>query len=151
MVAIMLFVAFAILADVIGLIPFAKDFTATIFWGISSFILWKKGLGMFNGKKLGAMAFSWIAGLIPIIQELPIEITGGIIAVIWLSRIEERTGVSLLKPLEGGVNRIPPARSFLNNGGRRESLPSPEDMDIKRLRNQDTQPLVVDGVRRPSQ
>jgi hypothetical protein len=118
-VAIILFIVFALIADLIGLIPFAKDFTGTIFWGITSFILWKKGLGIFNGKRLATMATSWLAGAIPVIQEFPIEITVGIVAIIIMSYAEEKTGLSLMKPGYAG-KKIPGAREVLNSGGRRE-------------------------------
>ena len=145
--AIALFVLCALVADLIGLIPLAKDLTGTIFWGISSFILWRKGLGMFNGRKLAAMAMSWVAGLIPIIQELPIEITVGIIAVIIISRIEEKTSVSVIKPMSGGKS-LSSAGQVLNSGGRREPVPEIEDTQT---RNPDLKPLNIDGVRQPAQ
>ena len=100
--AICVLVAGALAADLIGLIPFAKDITATLFWVIVSFYMWMKGMGIFSGRKLAAMLTSWIMSVIPFIQEIPIEVTGGIIAIIILTRIEEKTGHSFIKPLMNG-------------------------------------------------
>ena len=129
-IAVFIFVGCALIADLIGLIPFAKDFTATIFWGVSMYALHKKGVSAFNGSKLGAMVISWAAGMIPVIQELPIEITAGIVAIIFISRLEERTGLK--------------TRGSLNSGGRREPEQDPESR-----RNQNFRPAVLDGVRAP--
>ncbi len=121
-VAIVVLVAIAFIADLIGLIPLAKDITASVFWIGAGIYFWIKGMGIFNGKKLAAVAISWIASLIPVIQELPIEVTAGIIAVILITRVEDKTGVSVLKPLSEG-KQIASARTMLNHNGRREPIP----------------------------
>lgn len=121
-VAIVILVAIAFIADIIGLIPLAKDITASVFWIGTGVYFWMKGMGIFNGKKLAAVAISWIASLIPVIQELPIEITAGIIAVILITRVEDKTGISVLKPLSEG-KQIASAKTMLNFNGRREPPP----------------------------
>jgi hypothetical protein len=83
---------------------------------------WTKGLGLFNGRKLAAMAISWVASLIPVVQELPIEVTAGIIAIILITRIEDKAGVSVIKPLSQG-KQIGSAKTMLNFNGRREPRP----------------------------
>lgn len=131
-VAIVLFVCFAVVCDIIGLIPFAKDFTATIFWVISGFVLWKKGLGLLNYKKLATIAISWASSMIPFIQELPIELTAGIVAIIIISRAEEKTGAKLLG--EMGQSKMPKP---LNQGG-------------VRVPTGPNNPANIDGVRAPN-
>ena len=127
-IAIILFIVAALICDLIGLIPFAKDFTATIFWAISSFVLWRKGLEIFNGRKVAVMAISWVSSMIPVIQELPIELTAGIIAIIIITRAEEKTGVNVLSsmnkgvmpaPLNAGGARLPPSQAPLNANDQR--------------------------------
>ncbi len=112
---IVILVISAFIADLIGLIPFAKDFTASIFWVVVSAYFWIKGMGIFNGRKLAAMAISWIASIIPFIQEIPLEIVAGIVAIIIITRIEDKTGISVTKPLTKGVTQPRLKRIPLNN------------------------------------
>lgn len=121
-VAIIILVFFAIIADGLGMIPFVKDFTASIFFVCASVYFWMKGMGILNGKKLAAMAISWIASMIPIIQEIPLEVTAGIIAIILITRIEDKTGISVTKPLSQG-KKIASPKSMMNFAGRREPPP----------------------------
>ena len=60
-------------------------------------------MGLFSGKKLATMFVSWAASMIPALQELPIELTAGIIAIIFMTRAEDITGVSLVEPIKKGV------------------------------------------------
>ncbi len=129
MVAIVLLVVFAIVCDLIGLIPIAKDFTATIFWGIASFFFWTRGMGLFNGRKLATMAISWVSGMIPLVQEIPVELLAGIIAIIIITRVEEKTGVSLIDPMKKGV------------------MPAPMYKDGKRLPWDAAKPFNEGGIR----
>ena len=151
MLAIVVFVVAAIICDLIGLIPFAKNATATVFWGISSFAMWKMGLGIFNGRKVAIMAVSWVSSMIPFIQEIPIEITAGIIAIIIVSRIEEKTGISALSLMNKGImpgplnargSRLPASPKLpLNEGGQRQpngglTSTKTQMMDIKPPKNE---------------
>lgn len=116
-VAIFVLVFSALLCDIIGLIPFAKDFMATLFWSGASFYFWKSGMGIFSGKKLAVMGVSWISAMIPYIQEIPIELTAGVIAIIIMTKFEEKTGLSI-----GPKMNKAPSKPHLNEGGVR--LPS---------------------------
>jgi len=124
--SIVLLVGGAILCDLIGLIPFVKDFLDPLFWIAASLYFWHLGMGLFSGRKLAITAVSFVAGMIPVIQEFP-ELTMGIIAIIFVTRLEEKTGLSLIKPLAKGdlegakrafAGRTPPM--MLNQDGRRE-------------------------------
>jgi len=143
-------VAIALVCDLIGLIPFAKDFIGPLFWIGVSFYLWTKGMGMFNSwPKVAAMGLDLIASMIPAIQELP-ELTLGIVVIIILIRFEDKTGMSLVKPLQGkitagnavgslssGGTRLPPPKQPLNSGGVR-SPQEQDDLDpetVKAFRN----------------
>ena len=123
--AIFVLIAISVTLDIIGLIPVAKSILGTIYWIGTSIYLWKAGLGILNGRKLAAMLISWGAGFTPVIQELPIELTAGIIAIILMTRAEEKTGISL-NPMSSGklgpkVNvagtRMPPQQAPLNQEG----------------------------------
>ena len=93
----------ALIADLLGIIPFVQYISAPIFWIIASIYFWSKGMGLLNGKKLASASVSWLISVIPALQMIPLEIVGGIIAIIIITRIEDRTGISLLKPLSKGI------------------------------------------------
>ncbi len=150
-------VIFALICDLIGLIPLAKDITATIFWGIASLYFWKQGMGLFNGKKLATMAISWVSGMIPGLQELPVELTAGIIAIFLITRAEEETGLSLLDPMKKGIKpaalykdgkRLPPPKQELNSGGARQ--PQENSMENTQAENHDRQRPLVDNIGKPN-
>ena len=47
-------------------------------------------MGLFNGRKLAVVAISWISSMIPVIQEVPLELVAGIIVIIVITRVEEK-------------------------------------------------------------
>ncbi|HEY9583862.1 MAG TPA: hypothetical protein VJI66_02790 [Candidatus Paceibacterota bacterium] len=104
--AIVLLVALAGIFDLLSLIPFVGDIVGPIFWIIASIYFWKAGLGLVNGKRLATAAISLIAELIPAVQELPM-ILAGIVAIIIMTRIEDKTGISL-NPLSKKPGVTPP-------------------------------------------
>jgi len=125
--AIIVLVFLALICDLLGLIPFVKDFLGTIFWFCASIYFWKIGMGLFNGRKLAAMAISWVSGLIPIIQEIPLELVAGIVAIIIITRIEEKTGMSITS--KSAIGKLPRQQTLqsassvpLNNNGYREPV-----------------------------
>jgi pheromone shutdown protein TraB len=75
--AIFILVFLALVCDLLGLIPFVKDVLGTIFWICASIYFWMIGMGIFNGRKLAVMMVSWVASLIPVIQEIPFELVLG--------------------------------------------------------------------------
>ncbi len=93
LVAVIL-VFLAIIADLLSLIPFVGTVIGPIFWFAMGLYFWNIGMGIINGKRLATGAISIIGEIIPIIQSLP-TITVGIIAIIIMTRIEEKTGVSV--------------------------------------------------------
>lgn len=101
--------------DAAGLIPFVGSFMSPIFWLVSGVYLWTKGVGLFGGKKLAVSAISFVTEIIPVVQEFPM-LTAGIIGVLLVIRIEDKTGMSLVKPMKAGVTpprlrRAPPLNS----------------------------------------
>ncbi len=92
----------ATVGDLISLIPGGGDIVSPIFWGLMALYFWKKGMGLFNGRRFAAAAISFVAELIPAVQELPL-LLAGIIAVLFIIRIEDKTGKSIIKPLSKGV------------------------------------------------
>jgi hypothetical protein len=105
-VAILGIMSLAGLADLITFIPIAGDIIGPIFWVGASVYFWKSGLGMINPRRLAASLLSFVAELIPIVQEFPTIIVGTA-AIIIMSRIEDRTGLSL-NPLQKKPGITPP-------------------------------------------
>lgn len=104
--AIVLLVALAGIFDLLSLIPFVGDFVGPIFWIIASIYFWEAGLGFVNGRRLAVSAISMVAELIPVVQGLP-AILAGIIAIIVMTRVEDKTGISL-NPLQKKPGMTPP-------------------------------------------
>ena len=94
----------AALGDLLSLMPFVGSFVGPIFWVLTGIYFWIEGMGIMNGKRLATGAISMVAELIPAIQALPSLIVG-IIVVIGMSRIEEKTGISLMN-LKNNKSRI---------------------------------------------
>jgi hypothetical protein len=101
----------ALCADLIGLIPLMESFSATIFWLVAGVILWMCGCGLLNWKRLVTAGTSLAIGWVPAIQSLP-QITLGILVIIIIVKMEDKTGKSFIKQLsQPGVrqpNRVPP-------------------------------------------
>lgn len=88
--------------DAASLIPFVGSVMGPIFWLVSGVYLWTKGVGLFGGKKLAISAISFVAEIAPAVQALPM-LTAGIIGVLLVIRIEDKTGMSLVKPMKAGI------------------------------------------------
>ena len=95
---IVILTALSIVADLLTLIPGAGDIVGWLFWGIMGVVFWMKGLGFVNPKRLAVGAVSIIVELIPGFQALP-TIAAGMIAVIAMTRAEDKLGISL-NPLQ---------------------------------------------------
>ncbi len=118
----------ALIADAFTLIPVVGDFIGPIFWVCMSVFLWAKGFGFLRLGRIVTEAISTVAEMIPVIQELPTIVVGMIIIIV-LIRIEDKTGKSLLKPMSKG--KMP-----LNvNGMRRPQNPRDSQPDASRNPN----------------
>ncbi|MDB5238822.1 MAG: hypothetical protein JWO00_157 [Candidatus Parcubacteria bacterium] len=134
---------FATVAELLTLIPFAGAIVGPLFWIGAGIYLWHKGCGFLKVGRLVTEAISFIAEMIPVVQELPTIIVGMAI-VIALIRLEDKTGVSVMKRFGGKQGRVP-----LNAGGVRR--PQAEEEELAGApRNQNTRPLNIEGVRYPS-
>jgi len=141
-------VLLAFVCDLLGLIPFVKDVLGTIFWIGASIYFYMIGMGFLNARRLATTAISWIASVIPGIQEIPLELVAGIIVIFIITRVEEKTGLSITSGLLSGKlhgNYAPQisqrnARTFtpLNKDGSR----GPVNARV---------PLNQNGVRAPQQ
>lgn len=130
----------AIVADLISLIPFVGTVSGPLFWVLVSWYLWKKGCGLFNVRRFATEAISTLVEVIPAIQALPAA-TVGIIAVILMIRVEDRTGVSINpKSLNVSV-RKPRYTSDQNGQGVR--MPQTNSSAVPPTLN-------VDGIRPPN-
>ncbi|MDP3981015.1 MAG: hypothetical protein Q8Q33_06370 [Chlamydiota bacterium] len=126
----------AIIADLISLIPFVGIISGPTFWIIASIYLWKAGCGLLNGKRLATSAISMIGEMAPVVQFLPLALVG-IITVIFMVRVEDKTGIHIpvsgTKPVGG---RVP----LYQNGKRMPDI----------ARNvASSEPLNIDGIRAP--
>ena len=144
--AILVLVFLALVCDLLGLIPFVKDFLGTIFWICASIYFWMIGMGIFNGRKLAVMAISWIASLIPVIQEIPLELVVGIIVIIAITRVEEKTGLSLTSGLLSGELHGKHAQQITQRSARTFA---PLNKDGGRSPVNTRVPLNQNGVRAP--
>lgn len=117
----------AVIADLLTLIPLVGDFVAPIFWFGIAIYLWSIGCGWTNPEYLVTEVADMIVEMVPGLQELPFIVLGMIIIII-LVRIEDRTGVPVMKMVGGGVPK--------NVGGVRAPQLKPP-------------PLNSDGVRLP--
>ncbi|MDQ5950609.1 MAG: hypothetical protein QG585_551 [Patescibacteria group bacterium] len=86
----------AIVADALSLIPFVGNIVGPTFWIFASLYLWGKGFGLMNLKRLVPVVISVIAEFFPAIQAFPSIITAVVVIIVSI-RIEEKTGVSILK------------------------------------------------------
>jgi len=142
----------ALVVDLLTLIPLVGDIMGPLYWIALAVFLWFKGFGFLNFKRAAPMIISVVGELIPAIQALP-TILAGTIALIFVLKVQEKTGLSLNTLTSGKVNLAKNGAGFdrlgnstLNyNGVRQPSAPqTPEE-----VRNTNNRPLVVDGVRAP--
>ena len=113
-------VAMAGIADLIGLIPLLESISGTAFWAIAGIILWMKGCGLLNWERLAPAASSLAVAWVPALQALP-QLVAGMIAIIILIYLEDKTGMSLVPPLSNGKKvRLPNKLQPLNQGGVRK-------------------------------
>jgi hypothetical protein len=141
---IIILVFIALLADLLSIIPFVGTFVGPIFWASVALYLYIKGFGFLNLRRLAPMAISVVGELIPAIQALP-TIFVGMIALVILIKTREITGISLKDASHGKFSRP----QGLNNAGVRAPRPKNTQIPSSPTRNQNTQPLVTDGVRTP--
>ena len=113
------------LFDAASLIPFVGTVMGPIFWVISGVYLWTKGVGLFGGKKIAISAISFVAELVPLVQELPM-LVAGIIGVLLVIRIEDKTGMSIVKPMKAGVT-LPRYKRVPLNGQKGLRLPNKQN------------------------
>jgi hypothetical protein len=119
-----LLIVTALIFDVLTLIPIVGDFLGPLFWILASVYFWKIGMGLVNGRKLAVTIISLVIELIPVAQELP-AIVLGIIVIIVMTRVEDKTGISLNPMKKPGVTppRIPRAPVNATPGVRPPRLP----------------------------
>jgi hypothetical protein len=110
------------------LIPIVGDIVGPVFWTSIAYYFWKKGLGLFNWRRFVPEIISFIAELIPGVQELPSMFLGMIIIAL-LTKIEQKTGINPINLVKGKITPPRIVRKPLNNGGVRQ--PKSSDISIK--------------------
>lgn len=95
MSAILIFLA--VCADLIGMIPFMQYVTAGAFWIGAELYFHIKGIKTFSGKALPIKVVSWLISLIPFLQSIPVEIVSATIAIIVVTRIEDRSKIKVIQ------------------------------------------------------
>jgi hypothetical protein len=109
----------ALVADISTLIPLVGDFVGPIFWISVTIYFWKKGMGIINWRRFAPAIASFITELIPVIQSLP-SIIVGMFIVIGLTKLEEKTGISVTSIVsKKAVVKRPIPRVPLNINGYR--------------------------------
>lgn len=114
------------LGDLVSLIPTIGDLVAPIYFGFFSWYLYKTGHGIFNWKLFVTDGISFVAEMIPVVQELPMMMVATIL-VFTISRFEDKTGLSTAELAKGKVRRIkrPPP---LNQDGVRAPRKNPDNI-----------------------
>ncbi|MDQ5893040.1 MAG: hypothetical protein QG640_50 [Patescibacteria group bacterium] len=127
---IIVFVCLAGIFDLLTLIPFVGTLFGWVYFVIFTIYLVKTGHGFINAKTLAPQAISIVAEFIPAVQELP-TIIAATIAVIAISRIEDKTGISLMPGSKIGVTAARKKINPANKNGVRGPMkrPSGPDMD----------------------
>ena len=131
-------VFFAIVADLVTLIPFVGVVVGPLYWILLSIFLYKKGFGIINARRLATSIGSMVVEMVPVLQALPL-ITVGTILIIVLSKMEDRLGIKI--PTKGSQPpgaTIDPNTQPLNRGGVRP----PNQQDNQK-------PLNANGARQP--
>lgn len=105
-IAIVVLLATALIADLLCLIPIVGDILGPIYWIIASVYFWRAGIG-FNAPRVAASVISTVAELIPGIQELPSIIVCMLVIVV-MTRVEDKTGISLQNGLAGALSANSP-------------------------------------------
>lgn len=129
----------AIIADLISLIPFVGTVSGPLFWIIVSWYLWKKGCGLFNPRRFATEIISSVIEIIPAIQALPAA-TAGIIAVIVMIRLEDRTGISVKPDLNVSIRK---PRYTSDQNGKGVRMPEQNNSNIPPKLN-------TNGIRLPN-
>ncbi len=118
----------ALFNDLLTLIPIVGDVVGPVFWVGIGYYFWKKGLGIFNWRRFVPEIISFIAELIPGVQELPSMFLGMIIIAL-LTKIEQKTGINPINLVKGKITPPRIVRKPLNSGGVRQ--PKSSDISIK--------------------
>ncbi|MEK7463747.1 MAG: hypothetical protein AAB610_01340 [Patescibacteria group bacterium] len=118
---IIVFVCFAGIFDLLTLIPFVGSLFGWVYFVIFTIYLAQTGHGFINPKTLVPQVISIVAEFIPAVQELP-TILAATIAVIIISRIEDKTGISLMPGAKVGVTAARKKINPANKNGRREPV-----------------------------
>jgi len=110
-------VVLAAIADIFTFIPIVGDFLGWLFWVIMAVVFWKLGLGLINFRRFLPMIISTVAEFFPVVQEFP-TIVAGMVAIIIMTRIEDKTGIKML-PSRGKTGvRMPKKQSIPVNATR---------------------------------
>ena len=154
--------AVAFVGDIVSLIPFVGDFVGPIYWVLAGGYLWKaRGVNPIKGKnvagKVAAISISLVAKLIPVVQELPIELFAGMIALVIVTRLEDKTGIdasalasgnikaAVVGGVRSSVGRPPPLNEEDNVRRPRAAAP-----DRATMQDDENMAVAMDSVRAPS-
>ncbi|MFA6295251.1 MAG: hypothetical protein WC666_02385 [Candidatus Paceibacterota bacterium] len=136
MAAIFLIVI-ALIADLLTIIPFVGTLVGPLFWACIALYLWQIGCGFLNPRRLITGLISTIGEVMPAIQELPL-IFVGIVLIILMVRLEDKTSASIMKKVPNNSGRKP-----LNQAGTRQPN---GNMSM----SESSQPANINGIRPPN-
>jgi hypothetical protein len=106
-------VVLAGIADLLSLIPAVGILVGPVFWLCAGAYFWIAGLGFVNGRRLVTGGISTVAEIIPGIQAIP-TILVGVIAIIAMEKIQEKTGINVTS-VAGGKNPLVSSGSRMPN------------------------------------
>ncbi|MEY2664403.1 MAG: hypothetical protein RIT04_211 [Candidatus Parcubacteria bacterium] len=112
-----LLVMAALASDILGVIPIVESFLTPAFLVGSIVYLNKKGVSVWNIRRLFVELIELVSGMVPFLQALP-QLTIGMILVLALVRLEDMSGLKLRnKP-----SVTAKTGSYLNKNGVRLAL-----------------------------
>ncbi len=127
--AILILFFVASLFDILTIIPGIGTFTGWMFWTGAGIYFWIAGLGIVNWRIALPGLVSLVAEFFPVIQTFP-TILGGVLAIIIISRVEDKSKISIFPKAKPGV-RSPPKIVQLNQNGRREARQGEEVIEVE--------------------
>src|SRR5574343_803087 len=107
-IAIVILIISAIFVDILNTIPLLDGIVSTFYWMFVSVYLWRTGHGLINWRSVIPESISLIIEWIHALSAIPTVFISTVLIII-LSKIEDKTGVSIQLP--GKTPGITPKRN----------------------------------------
>lgn len=123
-------VAFALICDVLSFIPVANIIIAMIAPIIFGLAFYLNGISLISPKKAMTAGLSLIVEMVPVLSSLP-AYTAGVLVIIYLTNVEDKTGVNLTGKLS--------AKAKMNNASAKFEAKNPSNTLVKNTKENETQ------------